>query len=44
MVRWESGTGRTGQGDNAQCDDGIWGTGTKDERDNGTVDNGTMDK
>ena len=42
MGQWESGTGRTGQGDNAQCDNGIWGAGTKEQRDNVTVGNGTM--
>jgi hypothetical protein len=43
LGHWNLGE-QVGQGDNAQCDTGIWGTGTKKHWDNGTLDNGAMDK
>jgi hypothetical protein len=47
-IQWDTGTlelgEQVGQGDNAQCDNVIWGTGTKKHWYNGTLDSGTMDK
>jgi hypothetical protein len=48
MGHWDPGNGRIGQGDNnAQRDNtilGNWDNGKREQWDNETLDNGTMDK
>jgi hypothetical protein len=44
MGHWDTGIGRVGQADNAQWDNWILGSGTKEQWSSVKMDNGILDK